>query len=87
MTIVQYVKKNAGHITRLERALDDLFEGTGWYSSVLVAQYSFRGTHPSSDLTIKAYVESPSKWYALKDFPDMSTMIRQIQRDVKRTEP
>ena len=83
MTLVQFVEKNAKRITRLEKELERLFEGTGIYTRVHVEQNAYRGIHKEPTLGIRAYTASPCKWYTLKDFPNMTAMIRQIRHDVK----
>ena len=83
MTLEQYLKKNAKRITRLEREIDKLFEGTSVYTSIEVERGTFRGIYAEPRFQIQVYIENLPRVYNLEDFANMTAMIAQIKHDMK----
>ena len=77
-----FLAKNSARAIRLSDALDKLFDGTDFYTSVEMEWNNFRGT-TGTNTDIDAWVEATGKHYHLKDFANMTAMITQIKHDVK----
>ena len=82
MMFEQFLKKNMKRISRLERELDKLFDGTDVYTNIEIEQSIFRPDREPK-FAISAYTEKPQKRYDLEDFANMTAMIMQIKHDVK----
>jgi len=83
MNLEQFLKKNMKRISRLERELDKLFDGTYHHTAVEVQQDTYRSLGDEPQFTIGGYISQPCEWYYLENFANMSAMIAQIKHDVK----
>jgi len=83
MKFEQFVKKNMKRITRLEKELAKLFDGTSIYTSIEIQQNTFRSSGDDPKFEIYAYTSTPCRGYYLSKFANMTAMITQIKHDVK----